>query len=166
MRKQCRRERARSNVVVVVVATTTCFVVAAKTCCERVLLLTHVHSLPFYRSTRATAAAATRRPAARVADLGLHRPAELGPAHRPHGGPGMPRHGPQQGPHHRQDQVHMRKHTRHICMHARMQMCEKMWAEDTHTCAILAKLDAYTCSLIQIKSNHFLFVLFNQVSPY
>lgn len=40
-----------------------------------------------------------------VPDLGLHRPAQLGSAHHPHCGPGLPCHGPQQDSYHWQDQV-------------------------------------------------------------
>ena len=65
----------------------------------------------FYRSTRTAASPAACRPAPRVPDLGLHRPAELRPAHRPHRRPGLPRHGPQQDPHNRQDQVQTRTRT-------------------------------------------------------
>lgn len=64
------------------------------------------HSVsPVCRSTRTPAPPAARGPAPRVPHLGLHRPAQLGAAHHPHGGPGLPRHGPQQDSHHWQDQV-------------------------------------------------------------
>lgn len=61
--------------------------------------------LPVCRSTRTPTPPAARGPAPRVPHLGLHRPAQLGAAHHPHGGPGLPRHGPQQDSHHWQDQV-------------------------------------------------------------
>lgn len=61
------------------------------------------------RSARTPAPPAARGPAPRVPHLGLHRPAQLGAAHHPHGGPGLPRHGPQQDTHHWQDQVRRKR---------------------------------------------------------
>lgn len=57
------------------------------------------------RATWTSPAAAACRSAPWVSDLGLHCPAQLGPAHHPHGWPCLPCHGPQQDSYYWQDQV-------------------------------------------------------------
>lgn len=64
-----------------------------------------LHCVFVCRTTRTAPAPAARGPAPRVPDLGLHRPAQLGPTHHPHCRPGLPGHGPQQDSDHWQDQV-------------------------------------------------------------
>lgn len=59
------------------------------------------------RTTWTPSTTAARGSSPRIPHLGIHRPAQLSPAHHPHGGPGLPCDGPQQNSHHWQDQVYM-----------------------------------------------------------
>lgn len=58
------------------------------------------------RTTWTPSTTAARGSSPRIPHLGIHRPAQLSPAHHPHGGPGLPCDGPQQNSHHWQDQVY------------------------------------------------------------